>query len=50
MKCPQTGEFVMYMHSEDRKYNDPHIGYATYKTINGDYLFQGALVHDGNPI
>lgn len=50
MKCPQTGEFVMYMHADDRKYNDPHIGYATCKTINGDYQFQGALLHDGNPI
>jgi len=50
MKCPQTGEFVMYMHADDRKYNDPHIGYATCKTINGDYEFQGALLHGGNPI
>lgn len=50
MKCPETGEFVMYMHTDDRKYNDPHIGYATCKTINGDYKFQGALLHDGEPI
>lgn len=50
MKCPTTGEFVMYMHTDDRKYNDPHIGYATCKTINGDYQFQGALLHEGNPI
>lgn len=50
MKCPQTGEFVMYMHADDRKYTDPHIGYATCKTINGDYQFQGALLHDGSPI
>ncbi len=50
MKCPETGEFVMYMHTDDRKYNDPHIGYATCKTINGDYQFQGALLYEGGPI
>ncbi len=50
MKCPETGEFVMYMHTDDRGYNDPHIGYATSKTINGDYEFQGALLHEGEPI
>lgn len=50
MKCPQTGEFVMYMHTDDRKYMDPHIGYATCKTIDGDYQFQGALLHNGEPI
>jgi hypothetical protein len=50
MKCTETGEFVMYMHTDDRKYMDPHIGYATSKTIDGDYEFQGALLHDGEPI
>ncbi|MCC8174239.1 MAG: family 43 glycosylhydrolase [Odoribacter sp.] len=48
MKCPSTGEYVMYMHTDDLKYSDPHIGYATCKTINGDYEFQGELLHDGN--
>ena len=50
MKCPETGEFVMYMHADDRKYMDPHIGYATCKTIDGDYQFQGALLYNGEPI
>lgn len=50
MKCPETGEFVMYMHTDDRKYNDPHIGYATSKTIDGEYQFQGALLYKGEPI
>jgi hypothetical protein len=50
MKCPETGEFVMYMHTDDMKYNDPQIGFASCKTINGDYQFQGALLHEGNPI
>lgn len=47
MKNPSTGEFVMYMHCDDMKYNDPHVGYATCKTINGDYQFRGDLLHDG---
>jgi len=50
MKCPETGEFIMYMHTDDRKYKDPHIGYATSKTIDGGYEFQGALLYNGEPI
>lgn len=50
MKCPSTGEYVMYMHCDDMKYMDPHIGYATCKTINGEYTFHGPLMHDGEPI
>lgn len=50
MKCPATGEFVMYMHCDDMKYMDPHIGYATSPTINGEYTFHGPLLHDGEPI
>lgn len=50
MRCPSTGEYVMYMHADDLKYNDPYIGYATCKTIAGEYEFQGALLHNGNPI
>ena len=26
MKCPSTGEYVMYMHTDDTKYCDPCIG------------------------
>lgn len=29
MKCPQTGEYVMYMHTDDLNYKDPAVGYAT---------------------
>lgn len=43
MKCPSTGEFVMYMHCDNLRYGDPHIGYATCKTIDGDYEFHGDL-------
>jgi hypothetical protein len=50
MKCPSTGEYVMYMHADDMEYKDPYIGYATCKTIAGDYTFQGPLLFDGNPI
>jgi hypothetical protein len=50
LKCPKTGEFVMYMHTDDARYKDPTVGYATCATINGNYTFQGPLLHDGNPI
>ncbi len=50
MKCPSTGEFVMYMHADDMGYKDPHIGYATCKTIAGDYELQGPLLFEGEPI
>ena len=41
MKCPKTGEFVMFMHTDDRNYKDAKVGYATSKTINGTYTFRG---------
>lgn len=50
MKCPSTGEYVMYMHTDDIKYCDPCIGYATSKTINGEYTFQGPLMVGNDPI
>lgn len=50
MKCPKTGEYVMLMHADDLKYNDPHIGIATCKTINGDYQLRGTLQYKGQPI
>ncbi|MGQ7944546.1 family 43 glycosylhydrolase [Flavobacterium sp. WC2509] len=50
MKCPKTGEYIMYMHTDDLKYKDQCVGYATSKTINGVYTFQGALLFNGQPI
>ena len=50
MKCPSTGEFVMFMHADNMGYKDPHVGYATCKTIAGDYEFQGPLLFQGAPI
>ena len=43
MKCPSTGQYVMYMHTDDLKYNDPHVGYAVSDEIDGDYCFMGDL-------
>ncbi|MCB1129491.1 MAG: family 43 glycosylhydrolase [Verrucomicrobiae bacterium] len=50
MKCPKTGEFVMFMHTDDMKYKDQAVGYATCDTVNGEYKFQGTLDLDGKPI
>lgn len=50
MKCPSTGEYVMYMHSDNLKYKEPCIAYATSKTINGEYRFCGPLLYNGKPI
>ncbi len=50
MRCPKTGEYVMLMHADDMGYNDPYIGIATCKTINGDYKMRGALKYNGRPV
>ena len=50
MKCPSTGEFVMFMHADDMGDKDPYIGYATCKTINGEYQLQGPLLYQGKPV
>ncbi|KAA5407746.1 family 43 glycosylhydrolase [Bacteroides cellulosilyticus] len=50
MKCPSTGEFVMFMHADDMGYKGPYIGYATCKTINGEYQLQGPLLYQGKPV
>ena len=50
MKCPKTGVFVMFMHSDDINYKDPAVGYATSPTINGTYTFHGPLLHGGKPV
>ena len=50
MKCPSTGEFVMFMHADDMGYKDPYIGYATCKTISGEYQLQGPLLYQGKPV
>lgn len=50
MKCPSTGEYVMFMHSDDLGYKDPFTAYATSRTINGEYTFHGPLLYQGKPI
>lgn len=50
MKCPQTGEYVMYMHVDTLGYRDQFMGYATAKTITGPYVFRGPLLFHGQPI
>ena len=50
IKCPATGEYVMYMHVDTLGYVDQFLGYATSKTITGPYKFKGALLFNGNPV
>lgn len=50
MKCPTTGEYVMYMHADTLGYTDPFVGYATSQTITGPYTFRGPLPFHGKPI
>lgn len=50
MKCPSTGEYVMYMHVDTLGYNDQFLGYATAKKITGPYTFHGPLLFNGKPI
>lgn len=50
MKCPATGEYVMYMHVDTLGYIDQYVGYATSKKITGPYTFHGPLLYHGKPI
>lgn len=50
MKCPVTGEYVMYMHVDTLGYKDQYVGYATAQSITGPYTFQGPLLFNSKPI
>lgn len=50
MKCPKTGEYLMFMHADSITYKDQFVGYATSKKITGPYQFKGPLLFDGKPI
>jgi len=50
MKCPASGEYMMYMHVDTLGYKDQFIGYATSKKITGPYVFQGPILFEGKPI
>jgi hypothetical protein len=44
IKCPSTGEFVLYAHAASENYqDDKEVVYATSKTVNGEYTLVGAL-------
>jgi hypothetical protein len=51
IKCPSTGEFVLYAHSADITYEvDKEVVYATSPTVNGVYSFKGSLTDAGGKI
>jgi len=50
MKCPKTGEYIMYMHADTLTYKDQFVGYAVSKKITGPYEFKGPLLFEGKPI
>jgi hypothetical protein len=46
IKCPATGEFVLYAHAASQDYQtDKEVIYATSVTVNGKYSFKGALTN-----
>ena len=50
MRCPATGRFVMYVHTDDLGYADPLVGVATCDTVAGEYRWHGPLEHAGEPV
>jgi hypothetical protein len=51
IKCPATGEFVLYAHAADVTYQaDKEVVFATSQTVNGQYAFQGALTNSSGAI
>jgi hypothetical protein len=51
IKCPATGEFVLYAHAASSDYQtDKEVVYATSPTVNGQYSFQGSLTNAGGTI
>jgi hypothetical protein len=48
IRCPSTGEFVLYLHAADTTYQaDKEIVYATSAAVNGQYVFKGVLASTG---
>ena len=44
IKCPATGEFVLYAHASDITHQkDKEVVYATSATVNGQYSYKGPL-------
>jgi hypothetical protein len=51
IKCPSTGEFVLYAHAADTTYQaDKEVVYATSPTVNGKYSFKGSLMNASGAI
>jgi hypothetical protein len=50
MKCPSTGEYIMYLHADTLSYTSPYLGYSTAKKITGPYTFLGPILFNGKPI
>jgi hypothetical protein len=51
IKCPATGEFVLYAHAASEDYQtDKEVVYATSATVNGQYSFKGSLTNAGGTI
>lgn len=44
MKCPATGEFIMYMHADSNGYRNPAVEYAVSKEVTGPYKYKGPLM------
>jgi hypothetical protein len=48
IKCPATGEFVLYAHAADTTYQvDKEVVYATAPAVTGPYTFKGVLASQG---
>jgi hypothetical protein len=46
IKCPSTGEFVLFAHAASKDYSsDREVVYATSPTVNGDYTYVGPLTN-----
>jgi hypothetical protein len=50
MRCPKTGKYMMYMHTDDMAYKDPQTAVAIADSINGEYRMLGPLTFEGKPI
>jgi hypothetical protein len=51
IKCPGTGEFVLYAHAASADYQtDKEVVFATSTTVNGKYAYAGPLKNDSGQI
>ena len=50
LRCPATGEYVMLMHSDNLRYKDPCVAYATSPSPDSTFTFRGPLLYKGKPV